>query len=62
MPGHELPLSRLAADQVRDWDVADLKGRVANTCPTAHRGGVVPLTLDANYWRGGRARSFAQVP
>ena len=37
MPGHELPLSRAAAGQVRDGDAAGLNGRAANTCPAAYR-------------------------
>jgi hypothetical protein len=52
MPGHELPLSRVAAGRVRDWDAAGLNGRAENTCPEAHLAGDRILSLLPKIQRG----------
>jgi hypothetical protein len=52
MPGHELPLSRVAAGRVRDWDAAGLNGRAESTCPAAHLAGDRILSLLRKIQRG----------
>lgn len=56
MPGHELPLSRVAAgrvrDWVRDWDSAGLNGRAESTCPAAYLAGDRILSLLPKIQRG----------